>query len=101
MIIHIGENISLLGKSIVAILDVKTVLESKDTKDFIDDLIKKNCLANNLEKNIKTYIITTDDNSIINRKKTNKYKLYVSNISSTSLLKRINMNELDWRKVNG
>ncbi len=41
MIIHIGENISLLGKSIVAILDVKTVLESKDTKDFIDDLIKK------------------------------------------------------------
>ena len=40
MIIHIGENISLLGKSIVAILDVKTVLE-KDTKDFIDDLIKK------------------------------------------------------------
>lgn len=100
MIIHIGENISLLEKDIIAILDINTALESEDTRVFIDDLIKNNCLINGLEKNIKTYIIASN-NDVTNRNNINKYKLYTSNISSTSLLKRINKRESDWRKVNG
>lgn len=100
MIIHIGENISLLEKDIIAILDINTALESEDTRVFIDDLIKNNCLINGLEKNIKSYIIASN-NDVTNRNNINKYKLYTSNISSTSLLKRINKRESDWRKVNG
>ncbi|MEW8973869.1 MAG: hypothetical protein AB2375_06690 [Tissierellaceae bacterium] len=100
MIVHIGENISLFGEDIVAVLDINTVLKCEDTKNFIDELMKKDCLANDLEKNVKTYIIATDHNSTINRKKIGKYKLYVSSISSTSLLKRMNTDELDWGKVN-
>lgn len=91
MIIHIGGNISLLDKDIVAILDIDTVLQSKDNKELIENLIKDDCLVNYTNDNVKTYIITSDSNKT--RKTNNQYKLYASNISSTSLLKRIYTNE--------
>lgn len=100
MNIHIGENISLLEKDIIAILDINSALASEDTRVFIDDLIKNDCLINGLEKNIKSYIIASN-NDVINRNNIKRYKLYASSISSTSLLKRINTRESDWRKVNG
>lgn len=99
MSIHIGENISLLEKDIIAILDINSALESEDTRVFIDQLIKNDCFVGDLEKNVKSYIITAD-NDIMNRNNIKKYRLYTSNISSVSLLKRINTRELDWRKVN-
>ena len=98
MIIHIGGNISLLDKDIVAILDIDTVLESKDNSELIENLIKENCLVNYTNDNIKTYIITSDNKS--KRNGNNRYKLYASNISSTSLINRIYTNELEWRKIN-
>lgn len=98
MIIHIGENVSLLEKDIVAILDIDSVLESKDSKFFIDNLIKNRSLVNDLEKNVKSYILTIND--IGNGNNIQKYKLYTSNISSTTLLQRINRNKSDWRKIN-
>ncbi|NLY46381.1 MAG: DUF370 domain-containing protein [Tissierella sp.] len=91
MIIHIGGNISLLEKDIVAILDIDTVLESKDNSKLIENLIKDNRLVNYTNDNVKSYIITSEDNKRINGN--NQYKLYASNISSTSLLKRIYTNE--------
>lgn len=93
MIIHIGDNITLLEKDIVAILDIKTVLESIDNRQLIDDLIKDNCLVNDRNKNIKSYIIVNNANYRRNRDGINQYKLYASNISSTSLIKRIYTNE--------
>lgn len=98
--IHIGENISLLEKDIIAILDIKSALESEDTRVFIDKLVENNCLIDGLEKNIKSYIITAD-NDVIEKNSIKKYKLYTSSISSKSLLRRINTKELDWRKANG
>lgn len=88
MIVHIGENIALFEKDIVAILDINSALESEDSRFFISNLIKNNRLINNLNKDVKTYIITMD--SIGNIKNGQNYSLYMSNISSTSLLKRIN-----------
>lgn len=93
MIIHIGGNISLLEKEIVAVLDIDTVLDSKDNNELIENLIKDNCLVNYTNDNIKTYIITSENKSIRNRNGSNQYKLYASNISSTSLLNRIYTNE--------
>ncbi|HLR21687.1 MAG TPA: hypothetical protein VK087_06745 [Tissierellaceae bacterium] len=98
MIIHIGGNIALLEKDIVAILDVDSALESEDSQFFINTLIKSNRLINNLEKDIKSYIITVNNN-IDSRDKTQRYNLYTSNISSTSLLNRINKNKLDWGEI--
>ena len=91
MIIHIGGNISLLEKDIVAILDIDTVLESKDNSELIENLIKDNRLVNYTNDNVKTYIITSENNR--RRNGNNQYKLYASNISSTSLIKRIYTNE--------
>ncbi|MDR7871415.1 MAG: DUF370 domain-containing protein [Tissierellaceae bacterium] len=93
MIIHIGDNIALFEKDIVAILDIDSVLESKNNKELIESLIKENCLVNYTNDNIKTYIIATDSNYNRNRSGLNQYKLYASNISSTSLIKRIYSNE--------
>lgn len=91
MIVHIGENISLLEKDIVAILDIDSALESVDSRFFINNLIKDNRLVNKLDKDVKTYIITMDNIASIKNKQ--NYNLYMSNISSTSLLKRINKNK--------
>lgn len=90
MIIHIGDNISLLKEDIVMILDKESVEKSKMTEEFIGKLEKGNII----EKDIKTYIVFND-------KKDGKYILYTSNISSVSLNKRLNSDFMDWRKVNG
>ncbi|NLI66176.1 MAG: DUF370 domain-containing protein [Tissierellia bacterium] len=89
MIIHIGDNIALLESDIVAILDIDTVLESEDNYNLIQNLIKKDCLVNYTNDNIKSYIITSDTSKGNYKGRLNSYKLYTSNISSTSLLKRI------------
>lgn len=89
MIVHIGGNITLLENDIIAVLDIDTVLRSKDNNNLIENLIKEDCLVNYTNDNIKTYIIATDTNYGKDKSRFNKYKLYVSNISSTSLRKRI------------
>lgn len=91
MIIHIGGNISLLEKDIVAILDIETILESKGNSELIENLIKDNRLVNYTNDNVKTYIITSEKKK--RRNGNNQYKLYTSNISSTSLIKRIYSNQ--------
>ncbi len=93
MIIHIGDNISILENDIVAILDIDSVMESKENKDLIGNLIKEDRFVNYTNDNIRTYIITSDNKININRSGNNQYKLYASSISSTSLIKRIYTNE--------
>lgn len=86
MFLHIGDNISIFKKEIVAILDKRTVEESVDTKAYIENLIKNDCLKNPSDKDINTYIITCTKN--IDRKNTFEYSLYTSSISSNALSKR-------------
>lgn len=89
MIIHIGDNISLLEKDILLILDRKTVELSKDNKALISKLIDSDMLINDMNSNIKSYIIVQEKGNL---------KLYVSNISSTSLLNR--HRDIDRRDTN-
>lgn len=89
MIIHIGDNISLLEEDILLILDRKTVELSRDNKLFIQNLIDNNLLRNDMNSEIKSYIIVQEKDNL---------KLYVSNISSTSLLNR--HRDIDRRDTN-
>jgi uncharacterized protein YaiL (DUF2058 family) len=89
MIIHIGNNISLLERDILLILDRKTVELSKVNKAFVNNLIDNNELMNNMNPDIKSYIIVQEKGNL---------KLYVSNISSTSLLNR--HRDIDRRDTN-
>ncbi len=83
MIIHIGDGVSILKRDILAILDIKNVESSMDNQNYINDLISKGYLMNSVDK-IKCYIITREDT----RRDKNNIRLYVSNISSTSLCSR-------------
>lgn len=62
MIIHIGENISLLEEEIVIIIDKKIVSNSKQTKEFIDKLIQSGSLVTQLDESVKTFIVTSEKN---------------------------------------
>ncbi|HEY4543999.1 MAG TPA: hypothetical protein VIG40_05080 [Tissierellaceae bacterium] len=87
MIIHIGENISLFKEDIISIFDVDSINKS----DINKALLNKKAI-NKITDEIKSYILV--DN------KDGKTDLYVSGISSESLMKRSNMEYVDWRKVN-
>ena len=92
MIIHIGDNISLDESDIIVILNRKTVNESKKNSDYINYLV-------NDVVDIKTYIISKNRNKKYRSNNKDLMKLYVSNISSNSLLKR--SKELDRRENYG
>lgn len=81
MFLHIGDNVTILEKDIITIIDRKTIDESEDTKEFIESMIEEGCLqgGNIDEKDIKAYIVTDDGI---------KTKIYVSNISTMTLYKR-------------
>lgn len=83
MILHIGNNISILKNNILAILDYKIVETSEINKKFINRLIEDGKLINK-SKDIKSYIISIDDK----KKSKRDLKLYTSNISSNTLFNR-------------
>ena len=89
MFLHIGGNITILEKDIVAIIDKKSVSSSKTTRAFIDNMVESGLLYGENVNNIKTYIITcvkkTDRKD---GRSTRQYGLYKSSISSTTLSKR-------------
>ena len=97
--VHIGNGVSIFKENIVAILSTNTVLESIDTKLFIDSLIDMGSFVNNSNNDIKSYILCLE-NQRINLKDKSRYKVYLSNISSETIIKRINMYGQDWRKIN-
>ncbi|MBU5437966.1 DUF370 domain-containing protein [Tissierella sp. MSJ-40] len=93
MILHIGENISILERDIISILDKKAVDSSRTTRRFINKLIEEGCLYNTIDKGVKTYIITCKKEiHSNNRRRKSSYVLYTSNISSTTLAKRNTIN---------
>lgn len=88
MFLHIGENIYLLKKDIVAILNTKT-LNSKGENRFIVNLMEFNELKNIEMDNVESYILTCENRRNRKKRTSDKVcKLYTSNISSTTLLKR-------------
>ena len=88
MFIHIGDNISLLKKDVLLILDKKTLSKSKTSRLFIRNLIQNGSLINHDDDSVKTYIIARDKSKRTRRRDKDDFKLYTSNISSRSLFNR-------------
>ena len=87
MFLHIGGDDYIFKDDIVVILDRKTVNSSKDTSRLIEKMIKDGLLKNQKIDDAKTYIITCKKG----RKRSKKQcYLYMSNISSSTLLYRNN-----------
>ena len=96
MILHIGDNISIIEKDILAIINKSSLVNSKNNIKLINSLIENGNLVNKIDDKTKSYIIVSENN--IKKNTEGSMKLYVSNISSSSLLKR--QKDLDRRETN-
>ncbi|MGN1097367.1 MAG: extracellular matrix regulator RemB [Clostridia bacterium] len=80
MYLHIGGQKMVKQRDIVAILDLETTSVSKKTKEFLRASEKKGVVVNVSEDIPKSYVICNEDGAD---------KIYISQISSATLLKRV------------
>ncbi len=88
MFLHIGGDNYVLKEDIIAILDKNVVENSKEASMFIENMIRNGLLKNEKMDDVKTYIITCKKDR--NNKLKKQHYLYMSNISSSTLLRRNN-----------
>lgn len=81
MFIHLGKNVVVPTRSIIAIFDLDTTTTSKITKEFLTTAQEEGFIENISEEIPKTFIITEQNK---------KSKIYLSHISSITIQKRAN-----------
>ena len=82
MYLHLGGEICVRIKEIVAIMDLETSSTSKITREFLKKMQKNGIVISiNDEELPKSYVVTEKDK---------KVTMYISPISSSTLLKRAN-----------
>ena len=79
MFLHIGNDVYLPEKDIVAIFNLDTASVSKNTQVYLKRSETKNTIETICDDIPKTFVVT---------KKNNKDKIYLTNISSATLIKR-------------
>lgn len=79
MFLHIGGDVVIPTSSIIAIFDMDTTTMSKDSKEFIKIAEEEGFISTIIDELPKSFIVTE-----INKKS----KIYLSPISSVTLLKR-------------
>lgn len=79
MFLHIGGDLVIPVRNIIAILDIDTTTVSKDTKDFLKIAEEEGFIESITNDLPKSFIITETDK---------KSKIYLSPISSITLQKR-------------
>jgi len=79
MFLHIGGDIVIPVKNIIAILDIESTTVSKDTKEFLKIAEEEGFIESVSRDLPKSYVITESDK---------KSKIYLSPISSVTLQKR-------------
>ena len=89
MYLNIGEKNYILIKDIVTILDRDKINYSDKSNEYFKKLIENGSLNQKEMKKVKSYIITCKEKKDKkNRCRKKEYEIYLSNISSTTLLKR-------------
>lgn len=89
MFLHLGKNLAIPVKELIAIIDAESALSSEDTKNFFKVAGEEGFINDIAEEKIKSYIITEKVEK--DKEKLSEIKksiIYTSNISSTTLLKR-------------
>lgn len=79
MFLHIGGDVVIPIKNIIAIFDIETTTISKDTKEFLSIAEEEGFIESISDDLPKSFIITEIDK---------KSKIYLSPISSVTLQKR-------------
>lgn len=82
MFLHLGGDVVIKEKDIIAIMDMDTSSYSKITREYLKNAEKSEDVVNvSFEDLPKSYVVCREDN---------KRKVYISPISSVTLLKRVN-----------
>lgn len=81
MYLHLGENTVVRTDSIIGIFDMDTSTISKWTKDYLSNATKNKRVINVSMELPKSFVVCNENNEI---------KVYVSQISSQTLMKRKN-----------
>lgn len=89
MFIHLGKDLVIPLKDVIAIVDAESALKSDDTKEFFRVAEEEGFIHRIADKEIKSYIVTervlkTKGKRIATRQSI----IYTSNISSSTLYKR-------------
>ena len=81
MFLHLGADVVVNDKDVVAIMDMETTSISKITREYLKKAEKENDVINvSYEDLPKSYVVV---------KNKNERKIYISPISSATLLKRM------------
>jgi len=87
--LHLGKNLVIPIKEVIAIIDAELAEKSEDTKNFLKVAREEGFIYDLAEKGIKSYIITEKiERDKANSSEIRKSVIYSSNISATTLLKR-------------
>jgi len=84
MYTHVGEDVTLLSSTIIAVIDLENTSISKETREFLKTAEKKEQITNVSDKLPKTAIICNDG------------RVFITNISSMTIKKR---SEIDGKKL--
>lgn len=79
MFLHIGSDVVIPLKNVIAIFDIETTTLSKDTRDFLKTAEEEGFIETISEDIPRSFVITEEDK---------KSKIYLSPISSVTLNKR-------------
>lgn len=85
MFLHLGRDIVVNTKDIIGIFDLDTSTLEKNTKDFLASAQKKDKIVNVSENLPKSFVVY---------KKNEKEKIFISQLSSATLVKRCFLNKL-------
>lgn len=85
MFLHLGENIVIYKKDIIAILDIKTTLNSKINKEFLKTCEEEGFISETIgDKPPRSFVIVQSSKD----KTEHNIKIYYSYISALTLQKR-------------
>lgn len=88
MFLHLGQDTVIIEEDIVGIFDLDTTTVSKPTRDYLKTMQKGGNVINVSYDLPKSFVITAKKNS-------DEKKMYISPISTSTLLKRLeNVNYL-------
>ena len=91
MYLHIGNAQVVRGEDIVGIFDLDSSTVSKKTRDYLTDSEKKGEVISNCSDLPKSFIVS---------QKGGACRVYISSISTQTLLKRSRLSDDNWLEVN-
>ncbi len=84
MFLHLGEDVVICKRDIIAILDMKSTLNSTISREFLETCEEEGFIDRAMNDKLRSFIIV----GTVENKTVHRIKIYYSPISALTLLKR-------------